>query len=457
MTDFTKTIRTWRLLTFMAGALCLSSCKDSPENIPQHDPNKPVVLKEFRPTSGPLATKVILEGGNFGSDKDNIRVWFNEKRAAVISAKGDRMLVLAPKLPGEECVISVVVGNDSLSFGEDNLFDYIVQTNVTTLAGGEQASKMPEGTVQLSTAQFNRKPESTLCVDASDNLFIPFDISDNNGGKFAFYLANEEADKLKELPAKPGMIIGGFLIGYNNIDDNVYWLATESGGKDYRYFDHRADFANVSAGSILWDKPITASGWAAFATKVTITMHPSDGRFYFRGNQGQFACFDPATGKGENIGANAGITVPFDGGTTYGLVFDPRDENILYLSIDNRHCIYKYDLRNNTFGVFAGQLNQSGYLDGIVSESMFNNIGQMCVDVDNNIYVADTDNHCIRKISLETGYVSTVAGIPTQPGYQNGEASFAKFNRPRGIAINSEGIIYIADQENYAIRRLAIE
>ena len=81
---------------------------------------------------------------------------------------------------------------------------------------------------------------------------------------------------------------------------------------------------------------------------------------------------------------------------------------------------------------------------------------QMCAD-DEFIYVADSKNHCIRKITLATGYVSTLAGTAKTPGYANGPAENSTFNTPIGIAINSEGILFVNDSQNYAIRRIATE
>lgn len=48
---------------------------------------------------------------------------------------------------------------------------------------------------------------------------------------------------------------------------------------------------------------------------------------------------------------------------------------------------------------------------------MFNKPGQMCVDSEGNIILTDTENHCIRKITMSTGYVSTLAGKPQNSGY----------------------------------------
>ena len=137
-------------------ALCVSfafiSCEESDEGAAvDHDPTKPITLAKFWPDKGPIATQVIIEGTNFGTNVDEITVLFNEKPATIISSTGDRMLVLAPKLPGEECVITVKVGKKSAKF--DKIFDYIVQTSVSTIAGGIQAATQPMGTVPLASWQ----------------------------------------------------------------------------------------------------------------------------------------------------------------------------------------------------------------------------------------------------------------------------------------------------------------
>ena len=69
----------------------------------------------------------------------------------------------------------------------------------------------------------------------------------------------------------------------------------------------------------------------------------------------------------------------------------------------------------------------------------------------------DTENHCIRKITMSTGYVSTLAGKPQNSGYVNGSAEDAQFKKPLGICIDNDDVMYIGDSENRAIRRLAVE
>jgi len=83
----------------------------------------------------------------------------------------------------------------------------------------------------------------------------------------------------------------------------------------------------------------------------------------------------------------------------------------------------------------------------------FNNPRGIVRDADGNFYVVDTNNHRIRKISPE-GHVSTLAGNGT-PGFADGEAALAQFHFPRGIAMDTEGNLYVADRDNHCIRKIS--
>ena len=98
-------MKNWRwLMSSMILGLLLSSCKDDDNTSREYNPNEEVVLTSFNPTKGPLASQVILYGSNFGNNKEIVKVFFNEKEANVVSAVGNKILVLAPRLPGEECM-----------------------------------------------------------------------------------------------------------------------------------------------------------------------------------------------------------------------------------------------------------------------------------------------------------------------------------------------------------------
>lgn len=96
-----------------------------------------------------------------------------------------------------------------------------------------------------------------------------------------------------------------------------------------------------------------------------------------------------------------------------------------------------------------------GFHDGMGKEAQFNGPVGIAMDAAGNVYVADTYNDRIRKIS-PAGQVSTLAG-GNGSGYLDGEAATALFDTPTALTLNSKGDILIADSKNDAIRRLSKE
>lgn len=129
------------------------------------------------------------------------------------------------------------------------------------------------------------------------------------------------------------------------------------------------------------------------------------------------------------------------------------------------HEVFVADTYNNRIAklsqgeltVFAGISEQKdifgfpkgGLLDGSLATAMFNRPRDIAYVGDGVFYIADTDNHVIRKI--EDGQVVTVAGNG-EAGYINGLNYKSRFNTPSGIAVGSDGKIYVADTLNNAIR-----
>lgn len=90
-------------------------------------------------------------------------------------------------------------------------------------------------------------------------------------------------------------------------------------------------------------------------------------------------------------------------------------------------------------------------LDGPLDQSMFQHPQGMDVDREGNLYVADSGNHAIRKITPQG--VMTVAGDGVQ-GYQDGQGKEARFHSPGDVAVAPDGTIYVADTLNHAIRKI---
>ena len=99
---------------------------------------------------------------------------------------------------------------------------------------------------------------------------------------------------------------------------------------------------------------------------------------------------------------------------------------------------------------FAGSVSTSGFLDGIGSVALFSGPKGLGVDGAGNVYVADSNNNRIRKIS-SSGSVTTIAGDGTA-NYLDAQGTLAKFNNPVGVAVTSSGVIYVSDASNHRIR-----
>ncbi len=123
-------------------------------------------------------------------------------------------------------------------------------------------------------------------------------------------------------------------------------------------------------------------------------------------------------------------------------VADAGDNNrILYRGLDGR------------FQLLAGGVE--GLADGKGSAARFNTPSGIALDAQGNLYVADTGNHAIRKISAQ-GMVSTLAGNGS-PGFADGTAAQARFNGPMGVAVAADGRVYVADTWNDRIRVIATD
>jgi sugar lactone lactonase YvrE len=109
-----------------------------------------------------------------------------------------------------------------------------------------------------------------------------------------------------------------------------------------------------------------------------------------------------------------------------------------------------------TLKLLAGAIGGSGNLDGSGSTARFQEPRGIAVGVDGTLYVADSSNSTIRRIT-PAGIVSTMAGRAGTSGSDNGPGSTARFHLPIGAAVDRAGTVYIADNLNYAIRRITAD
>jgi sugar lactone lactonase YvrE len=132
------------------------------------------------------------------------------------------------------------------------------------------------------------------------------------------------------------------------------------------------------------------------------------------------------------------------------------------VAVDQANNLFVADTANHTIRkitagavvtTIAGLAGQSGSADGTGSAARFNSPIGVAVDQSGNLFVGDSDNNTIRKIT-PGGVVTTLAGLAGATGSTDGTGSAARFNGPRGIAVSAAGLIYVCDTFNNTIRKI---
>lgn len=159
-----------------------------------------------------------------------------------------------------------------------------------------------------------------------------------------------------------------------------------------------------------------------------------------------------------NVGCAAGstngpaATATFN--TPQGIAVDSLGN--VYVSDTGNHVIRK--ISAGVVSTLAGAVGITDITDGTGAAARFNGPAGLAVDSAGNIYVADEMNSTIRKIT-STGVVSTYAGLPNIQNvsglfYANGSLTAARFDLPRGVAVDAAGNLYVADTGNHIIRKI---
>lgn len=147
-----------------------------------------------------------------------------------------------------------------------------------------------------------------------------------------------------------------------------------------------------------------------------------------------------------------------NGTTTTARFFSPRN-----VAVDSSFNVYVADTLNHVIRkitplgavtTLAGTLGVSGSQDGPAASALFSGPQSVVVDGSGNVYVADTGNSTIREIS-PGGTVLTIAGSAGNPGNADGTGTAAHFSSPGGVAVDGSGSLYVADTWNHTIRKIA--
>jgi hypothetical protein len=148
----------------------------------------------------------------------------------------------------------------------------------------------------------------------------------------------------------------------------------------------------------------------------------------------------------------------------YGIFDDVYTHRFVYLADTGNHTIRRLRFflsfeacpQARLVETFAGSAGQPGWADGAGPAARFNQPRGVATGPDGSLYVADTGNHVIRKITPD-GVVSTIAGEPGVAGSNDGPGPAAHLWQPMGLDVNAAGEIFIADTGNHIIRKLTAD
>ena len=133
------------------------------------------------------------------------------------------------------------------------------------------------------------------------------------------------------------------------------------------------------------------------------------------------------------------------------LAFAPNGD--MYIALREGNAVYRLDMQAMRLHHVAGT-GEKGYTGdgGPAVEATLAGPKGIEVGPDSAIYLADTENQAIRRIDLETGKISTVAGDGTRHDGPDGDPLKCGLARPHGVFVDTAGNVYIGDSENHRVR-----
>lgn len=256
-------------------------------------------------------------------------------------------------------------------------------------------------------------------------LYAPTGVATDSAGNF--YIAAYQGNSIRKVDAVTGFITTIAGNGSDNFSgENVAGTSAKLKDPGGSAVDSAGNIYFADSGNHRIRKIAAGTG--------IITTVAGNGSAGFSGNNG------PAT--------SAALQYPSD------VAVDIAGN--LYIADSNNNRIRKVASGTGIITTVAGTgIGGFGGDNGPATSAWINFPRGIAIDVAGNIYIADSSNNRIRKVSTSTGFITTIAGDGTA-GFSGDEglATAAKLNQPNGIAVDSSGNLYISDNGNYRIRKV---
>ncbi|MEI6403488.1 MAG: hypothetical protein WCP59_15020, partial [Actinomycetota bacterium] len=363
----------------------------------------------------PTGVAVDTAGNIYIADSSNHRIRKVDASTGIITTiagtdtngyNGDNITATTAQLNFPTGVAVDTAGNIYIA----EYFNYRVRkvdasTGIITTIAGTDTGDYNGDNITATTAQLNGP--SSVAVDTAGNI----------------YIADTDNQRVRKIDSSTGIIttIAGTDTGdYNG--DNITATTAQLNGPSSVAVDTAGNIYIADAGNQRVRKVDSSTG-------IITTIAGTDTPGY----------------NGDNITATtAQLNYP------YGVAIDTAGN--IYIADTGNQRVRKVDSNTGVIIHIAG----AGVGDtSPATSSLLKSPRGLAIDTAGNIYIADTNNHRVRKVTASTGLITTIAGTGTN-GY-NGDnitATTAQLNGPNGVAIDTAGNIYIADTGNERVRKI---